>query len=77
MSSNGKCMQANPLCKTFNLNNGACTSCYPGYEVSQNTCEPARVDPNCKRFQGQSCAECYKGYFAINGNCKQANPLCQ
>ena len=25
------CKRINPLCKTYNSNNGACTSCYPGY----------------------------------------------
>lgn len=30
---NNKCFQASPLCKTYDANNGACTSCYYGYEL--------------------------------------------
>ncbi len=28
---NSKCQANNPLCKTFNISNGFCLSCYPGY----------------------------------------------
>lgn len=35
---NGKCMQQNPLCKSLDMNNGGCLSCWPGYTISDNTC---------------------------------------
>ena len=48
------CKRINPLCKSSNRNNGACTSCYPGYNLNANsgTCEVFFKDPNCKKFDG-------------------------
>ena len=31
VGKNGNCLQINPLCRTFNAANGACTTCYSGY----------------------------------------------
>ena len=46
-----KCMQANPICKTIDRNDGRCTSCYSGYVVKNATCVPGEEkDPNCKNF---------------------------
>ena len=76
-----KCMQGNPICKTFNRQNGHCTSCYPGYVISGSTCvEGQAKDPNCKIFSKENdvyCTECYRGFLAIFGSCKEQNPLCK
>ena len=50
-------MPVNPLCRDFNNRTGACTTCYPSYQVSENKCilGPTQ-DPNCKNSDG-------------NGNC--------
>ena len=52
-----KCVPVNPLCRDFNNRTGACTTCYPSYQVSENKCilGPTQ-DPNCKNSDG-------------NGNC--------
>ena len=34
----GNCEAVNPLCKTYNLINGFCTSCYNGYTLNQGSC---------------------------------------
>ena len=35
---NGKCSVQNPLCKTIDITNGACTTCWPGYAFNGNNC---------------------------------------
>ena len=32
------CKLVNPLCKTYNRNNGFCTSCYPGFTLIRSGC---------------------------------------
>jgi proprotein convertase subtilisin/kexin type 5 len=80
VNSNGKCSPANPLCKDFNQNNGLCTTCYPGYGLTdQGQCQAGvSQDNNCKTPQGSSCKECVSGYYTgPEGKCKQASPLCR
>ena len=36
--STGYCFKANTLCKTFNLNTGACETCYDGFVVKNKLC---------------------------------------
>lgn len=49
-AADGKCKQVSPLCKTYDINSGACTSCYKGNEVSNGNCVVAVTqDPHCKR----------------------------
>lgn len=31
LNSNAKCQAVNPACKTYDITNGACTSCFSGY----------------------------------------------
>lgn len=51
IGGNGICLQVNPLCRTFSQANGACTTCYQGYEVNGVNCVPAQSkDKNCKKF---------------------------
>lgn len=71
-------MVVNPLCKDYNVNNGACTQCYPGYTISGNTCiVGSSADPNCKKSSGSDCNECFIGYFLQNNKCLQVSPLCK
>ena len=69
------------MCKSSNSNNGACTSCYPGYNLNTNsgTCEVFFRDPNCKKFDANNkCKECARRYY-INksGKCSPVSPLCK
>ena len=76
----GKCKRLNPLCKTSNLSNGFCTSCYPGYTVnpSSGNCEVFFRDPNCKNFDANNyCIECGIRFYIAEGKCKPVNPLCK
>jgi hypothetical protein len=50
LDSTNKCHQVSPLCKTFNLANGACLTCFPGYVSSGVTCivsTASNSDTNC------------------------------
>ena len=44
----GKCASFNPLCKISDLNNGQCTTCYPGYVINAGYCTVSLKDPNCQ-----------------------------
>lgn len=65
------CKQVDPLCKTFNPDNGACTTCYLGYSVSGLTCAvtvTVSQTPNCFTFTPAGvCIECIDGYY-LSGN---------
>ena len=41
-SWNGACRAVNDLCKSWN-NNGGCTECYGGYDLSGSDCVPSKV----------------------------------
>ena len=67
---------------TYDPNNGVCTSCYPGFEVSAfGGCiksEALEIDPNCKTFRNDVCTECAKGaIFNPFGACVIVNPSCK
>jgi hypothetical protein len=46
--TSGRCVGLNPLCKTSNLTNGNCLSCYPGYTLANGLCSVSFKDPNCQ-----------------------------
>ena len=83
LNSNAKCQAVNPACKTYDINNGACTSCFSGYEVALGGCVISTVQssiPNCNQIDSGSgkCVKCSFGYyFDVNGNCLQADPNCK
>ena len=81
LSRNGHCKPVNPLCKTFDIANGACLSCYKGYVIKGDTCALASSGvtyPNCLRFDSQGkCKKCYTSFYVYGGVCKQINPLCK
>ena len=75
------CKRVNPICKTSNLLNGDCTSCYPGYQLNpaNGNCEVFFRDPNCQDFSPNgNCLKCViKYYISSNGKCIPVNPLCK
>lgn len=82
--SNGVCVQSDPLCKTFNSNNGWCTSCYSGYVLNNGQCVRAADVPStgpsdllCAKWNGNVCQQCSKGAYWSNGVCAQADTLCK
>ena len=38
--NNGICQPVNPNCNGYNPITGACTTCYPGFAIIENTCLP-------------------------------------
>jgi hypothetical protein len=48
---NGKCVNSNPLCKTFDNHDGCCTSCYAGYDLKGGNCV---VNPNYNAWRSHS-----------------------
>ena len=80
-NAQGKCQVIDPLCKTFNPADGACTTCYTGYEVSGKTCVVSSKplgDPNCKTFLNDVCTECsFRHYKGPGGKCVEVSPDCK
>lgn len=73
-----KCVPVNPLCRDYNNITGACTTCYPSYQVSDSKCILAPSgDPNCKVNQNGVCLECYQSFYPSNGKCVRVNVLCK
>lgn len=79
----GICQPVNVNCNGYNSATGACTTCYPGHVLIQDTCLPEALfpvstfDPFCNKFEGDVCVKCAWGYyFDSNKRCKQADPNC-
>lgn len=75
-----KCMPVSILCQDYNIVSGVCTSCFPGYKLSNGDCAlttASNSDVNCKTTNSNGCAECYSGYYAKVGKCEKLNILCQ
>ena len=83
LDSNAICQPVNPNCKDYNKNTGACTSCYPGFGLLEDTCLPGfgganNFDPNCNKFEGDICVKCSVRYFlGQDGKCKNVDPSCR
>lgn len=78
---NGKCTLADPLCRTFDQNNGNCMSCYASFELQGAKCIKSKQslsDPNCAEFFEGLCTKCSKGFiFLDNGKCGLVSPDCK
>jgi hypothetical protein len=77
--NNGICQLANSLCRSID-SNGACTSCYSGYEVRGGNCVVATQPSarNCRNFSNGICFECSNGYIkSTDGSCYPVNTLCR
>lgn len=83
-------MDQNPLCKTLDMNNGGCTSCWQGYVLANQNCvleqqqsqgQPGQpADPYCIKYNNNGmCIQCSSGYFynGANNICNQLDPLCK
>ena len=83
VNTDGRCALVDPLCKTYDLLNGACLSCYQGFSLEGTKCvesEQQEVsDPNCREFLTPDiCSICSDRYFiGANGLCAEVNPLCR
>ena len=74
------CQALNPICKTSNLTDGTCLSCYGGYSISAGKCSGASQDANCQKFASGSttCVQCSSNFYLnTDGRCKQISPLCK
>lgn len=73
-------MAVNPNCQNVTSNN-LCSSCYPGYTLTNGNCFVTPYNPlsnRCKTIVQGICQECYTGYylnFSAN-SCDIANPKC-
>ena len=77
---NKGCNKVDPICKSFDLANGNCLTCYDGFKVQGRTCvvQNGTADPNCKKWKDGVCLECSKGfYFDPNNVCIQIDPFCK
>lgn len=80
--NNGLCITIDSSCKTANLNTGACTSCYNGYQLdSSSKCVNSTSTYSnilCSVWANQICTQCSTGsYFNSAGICVTANSLCK
>ncbi len=77
----GKCTMASPFCKTFDINNGSCLTCYTGFLLTTSgecIINIIQYDPNCNKFSGSKCIQCSKGaIFDDKGICVFSDPLCK
>ncbi len=78
VSQSGICTAPNPLCQTYDMNTGACLSCYQGYSLSGTTCivTPPLQIPFCNQVVGFSCVSCMDRYYVNNGGCSLVSQLC-
>jgi len=80
--ANGKCVEVNPQCNTFNATSGACLSCFPGWNLVGNTCvlptPPPQTGINCATYAANgACATCYAFSYLKDGNCVEVNAQCK
>jgi hypothetical protein len=83
INQKGICQAVSPSCKTFNPSNGACTSCFPGFDVQiDGTCQIGKAIAtiaNCNQMDSNgNCLKCSFGYyFNQNKQCIQIDPNCK
>ncbi len=75
---NGYCLQADTLCKTFDLYGGDCLTCYDGFTLEKAKCIPLTKQSRCKLYDFQNvCVDCEKGWFVAQGGvCKEVPSVC-
>jgi len=83
-NSNGVCVSVSDQCKTFDAN-GACTTCYKGYDVvkgecvysSSNKARPADLGCGTWDWDRQVCLACSKNWvFNSKGACVPVSDNC-
>lgn len=76
--SGGRCLPQNPQCKTVNVENGACTTCYIGFMLQNGSCvQPRNEDPNCLQNSGTLCLYCRDRFWLSDGKCVPLTRNCQ
>ena len=91
--SSNVCRAVSDQCKTHDLSNGWCTSCYQGYDLTEVlaadnsvvdvTCNfspsntAAPADLGCKTWVNGSCSECSPNWVFVNGVCQAVSDLCK
>lgn len=65
------------------MTNGACTSCFKGYDLNNGVCEVSTKnigpsDLGCAEWNwdNQICIACSRNWVALNGVCEKVSPLC-
>lgn len=88
LDKEGICQPVNSQCRTYDNSNGACTSCYDGFAIIENTCLPdltpsqlfAILGPisNCNQIDSDGkCLKCSLGfYFDGNRFCSKIPDTC-
>lgn len=67
------------MCKSHNLDNGNCLTCYQGFTLSNNKCVTfvVTMPTNCLDVTpGGQCTSCYEGYYVSGNECKVVSILC-
>lgn len=81
------CVQVNDYCRLWNISTGACTDCYLGYVVANNSCvlNPVGLplapevagNPLCHQWNGSVCLSCAtRSFFDANRICQLVNDHC-
>lgn len=77
MNDFGLCQNVNTNCNTYNPVNGRCSSCYPGFEVSNGDCVKSLSPSSCNEFNADgTCAKCGQGSYLSQGTCIAIDPQC-
>lgn len=85
--ANNTCIQVNDYCRLWDTTTGACTDCYLGYVVANNTCvlNPAgqplapnvAANPLCHQWNGTVCLSCAtRSYFDAKQICQPVSDYC-
>ena len=77
----GFCKPVDPLCKTYDLINGNCLTCYQSYIIEGIKCvqdtENTSNDPNCASWLEGVCVSCAPStYIGSTGLCEQVSIDC-
>ena len=77
----GFCKPVDPLCKTYDLINGNCLTCYQSYIIEGIKCvqdtENTSNDPNCASWLEGVCVSCApRTYIGSTGLCEQVSIDC-
>lgn len=84
MNSQKICTPVSDNCQSWDNINGACISCYKGYNLNNGVCIVAPVqqisDPGCAQWNwnNQTCLQCSsRWYLSTSGKCAQISDSCQ
>ncbi|CAD8105658.1 unnamed protein product [Paramecium sonneborni] len=85
---NNQCLLCDPSCKTCKNKSDFCTSCYPGFQLSNGKC-PQCIDQNCQSCRQYCslcnhllddlyiCKTCLPGYYLIDQECHPCSSNCK